>query len=92
MIKTIRHKGLKQFYEKSDTSKIQPQQAKRLRLILGILKRAKTASDMNFPGSELHSLSGNLKGFWSVKVSGNWRIIFRIEEGDVYDVDYLDYH
>ncbi len=92
MLKTIRHKGLKRFYEKGDTSKIQPQQARRLRLILGLLKRAKTVGDINFPGSDLHPLSGNLKGFWSVKVSGNWRVIFRLEDGNVYDVDYLDYH
>ena len=92
MLKTIRHKGLKRFYSKGDTSKIQPQQARRLRLILGLLKRASTVSDMNFPGSDLHPLSGNLKGFWSVRVSGNWRVIFRLEDGDVYDVDYLDYH
>lgn len=92
MIKTIRHKGLKRFYEKGDLSKIQQQQASKLRLILGLLKNAKMVSDLNFPGSDLHPLSGDLKGFWSVKVSGNWRIIFRIEEGNVYDIDYLDYH
>ena len=48
--------------------------------------------DMNFPGSNLHKLSGDREGFWSVSVSGNWRVIFRFEDGDVYDVDYLDYH
>jgi len=92
MIQSIRHKGLKRFYEKGDPSKIQPQQARKLRLILGLLKSAKTVGDLNFPGSDLHPLSGNLKGFWSVRVSGNWRIIFRFEDGEVYDVDYIDYH
>lgn len=92
MIKTIRHKGLKRFYQKGDISKIQQQQAKKLRLILGLLKRAKTVEDMNFPGSDIHPLSGDLKGFWAVSVSGNWRIVFRFEDGDVYDLDYLDYH
>ena len=48
--------------------------------------------DMNFPGSNLHKLSGDREGFWSVSVSGNWRVIFRFEDGDAYDVDYLDYH
>jgi len=48
--------------------------------------------DMNYPGSNLHHLKGNLKQFFSVTVSGNWRIIFRFENGEVSDVDYLDYH
>ena len=49
-------------------------------------------ADMNYPGSGLHSLKGNLKHFLSVSVSGNWRIIFSFEKGEVFDVDYLDYH
>jgi proteic killer suppression protein len=49
-------------------------------------------SDMNYPGSDLHPLKGNLKNFFSVSVSGNWRVIFRFENGEVFDVDYLDYH
>ena len=49
--------------------------------------------DMNvYPGWRLHPLTGALKGFWSISVTGNWRLIFRFEDGDVYDVDYLDYH
>jgi proteic killer suppression protein len=47
---------------------------------------------MGFPGSGLHPLKGDRAGFWSVKVSGNWRVIFRMEQGDAYDVDCLDYH
>jgi len=47
---------------------------------------------MNFPGSGLHALKGELDGFWSIRVSGNWRIIFKFEAGDAYDVDYTDYH
>jgi proteic killer suppression protein len=44
------------------------------------------------PGYALHPLKGDLKGFWSVKVSGNWRIVFRFEAGEAYDVDLTDYH
>ena len=47
---------------------------------------------MDFPGSGLHELSGELKDFWSVKISANYRIIFKFEGKDVTDVDYLDYH
>ncbi|MGH8602978.1 MAG: type II toxin-antitoxin system RelE/ParE family toxin [Gammaproteobacteria bacterium] len=47
---------------------------------------------MGLPGFRLHPLKGDLKGLWSVSVSGNWRIIFRFEEGHAYDVDLVDYH
>ncbi len=47
---------------------------------------------MNFPGSNLHKLSGKLKVQYSVRVSGNWRIFFKFIEGDAYVVDYDDYH
>ena len=47
---------------------------------------------MDLPGFGLHPLKGNLKGFWSVRVRANWRIIFRFEDSQVYDVDLLDYH
>ena len=47
---------------------------------------------MDLPGLRLHPLKGNYQGFWSVTVQANWRVIFRFAEGDVVDVDYLDYH
>lgn len=50
------------------------------------------SSDMNFPGSRLHLLKGDLAGLWSVTVSGNWRLTFRFHDGNAYIVDYQDYH
>ena len=47
---------------------------------------------MNLPGFHLHALSGQLRGHYAVAVSGNWRVTFRFYDGDVYDVDYVDYH
>jgi toxin HigB-1 len=47
---------------------------------------------MNYPGAFLHPLSGDKKGFYAVKVSGNWRILFQFVDGDAYVVDYDDYH
>jgi proteic killer suppression protein len=49
-------------------------------------------SDLDLPGYRLHPLKGSLKGYWSVTVSDNWRIVFRFEEGDALDVDFTDYH
>ena len=92
MIQSFRHKGLKLFFESGNSSKVQPAHRKRIRLILTVLHAAKEVKDMNYPGANLHRLSGEFKEFWAVNISGNWRIIFRLEDGDAYEVDYLDYH
>lgn len=92
MIESIKHKGLRLFFEKGDSAKINPKHAKRLRLILSLLHAAHQISDLNFPGSNLHPLKEKWAGFWSINVSGNWRIIFRFEDGNIQDIDYLDYH
>lgn len=92
MIIGFRHKGLRQFYETGNKSGIQGQQANRLRLILARLDAAREPRDMGLPGLRLHPMSGDLVGFWSVSVSGNWRVVFRFDGQDVCDVDYLDYH
>ena len=92
VIITIKHKDLRKFFENGDSSKVQPAHTKRLEVILTLLHAAKEVEDMNYPGSNLHKLSGSRKDFWSVNVSGNWRIVFRFVDSDAYDVDYLDYH
>lgn len=63
-----------------------------MRLILARLDASGGPKDMNLPGLRLHKLSGRLKDFWAVDVSGNWRVIFKFEKQDAIDVDYLDYH
>ena len=92
MINSFRHKGLKLYYEKGDFSKLQAHHVSKIRLILTRLDAAGTPSEMQVPGYDLHQLSGAFKDFWSVKVNGNYRIIFRFDSKNVYDVDYLDYH
>ena len=92
MIQSFRHRELKKFFENGKSSKINDQHFKRLQLVLFKLDTAETIKDLNFPGSNLHTLSGKMQDFWSIQVSGNWRVIFRFEEGNVFDVDYVDYH
>ncbi|MFY9465063.1 MAG: type II toxin-antitoxin system RelE/ParE family toxin [Sediminibacterium sp.] len=92
MIVNFRHKGLRLYYEKGDASKLPSQHVPKIRLILTRLDAANKPEELNVPGYGFHSLSGELKGFWSVKVSGNYRIIFRFESENAHDVDYLDYH
>jgi toxin HigB-1 len=92
MIINFKHKGLETFFFEGNVAKIQQKHIKRLRLILAKLNTTVCVSDMNFPGSDLHPLKGEKKGFWAVSVNGNWRVIFRFENENAYDVDYLDYH
>jgi proteic killer suppression protein len=86
MIRTIRHKGLKRFFERDDSSGVNPEHVGKLRNILATLHAARTVAHMDLPGFRLHPLKGPLKGFWAVTVRANWRVIFRFE-GDAEDVD-----
>ena len=91
-IKSFRHKGLEDFFFTGSKRGIQPGHAQKLEEILDRLHRAAAASDMGYPGSYLHPLKGNLDGYWSVRVSGSWRVIFRFANGDAHLVSYVDYH
>ena len=71
---------------------IQAGHQKRLRMMLAALDTATVIEDMDIPGFRLHPLKGNKQGLWSVTVNKNWRITFSFEHGDVYVVDYEDYH
>ena len=92
MIKNFKNKGLEGLFVKGDASKVSQAHLKKLRMILSILDQAKELRDLNFPGGGLHSLKGEYEGFYSLRVSGNWRLVFRFEDGDVLDLNYLDYH
>ena len=76
MIKSFRHKGLRQFFETGGTSGVQANHAKRLRMQLAALDTAQTIEDMDIPGFRLHPLLGKMRGRWSITVNGNWRVIF----------------
>ena len=91
-IRGFRHRGLKRLYEIGDRSRVSAQDAEKIRDILFALNRARNPGDMNFPGFRLHPLKGGLKGHWAVTVRANWRVTFRIDQGDAYDVDLIDYH
>jgi proteic killer suppression protein len=92
MISSIRHRGLKRLYERADPSRIDPRLREKVQRVLTALDVAAAPQDMDLPGYALHPLTGTLQGFWSVRVSGNWRVIFRIESGRALDVDLVDYH
>ena len=79
-------------YERGDVSRVRSDLSDRVALALADLDDARKPSDLDLPGYRLHPLRGDLKGYWSISISGNWRMTFRIEDGDAYDVDLTDYH
>ncbi len=92
MIRSFRHRGLRRLYERDDPSRIAADQLDRITLALADLDAAGKPTDLNLPGYRLHRLRGDRRGLWSISISGNWRITFRFEASDVYDVDLVDYH
>ena len=92
MIQSIRHKGLRRFYETGGLGGIQQERAKRLRMLLMALETAQLSGDMDVPGFKLHPLKGSDRGRWSVWVNGNWRLTFEFRDGQAYLLDYEDYH
>ena len=92
MIRSFRHKGLERFFARGSKSGIQAEHGPRLRLVLGRLHAATSSKDIDLPGLYLHQLRGKQRGRWSVRVSGNWRVIFKFDGPDTIDVDYEDYH
>jgi toxin HigB-1 len=92
VIASFSHKGLAVFYETGSARGIVPQHARRLRLILTTLDDATSPADVDLPAFGLHPLKGSRTGMFSVRVNGNWRVIFAFEGEDVVLVDYLDYH
>ena len=89
---SFKGKGLKKFFESGTKSGIPPKLSSKNSLILDRLDAAQQAKDMNFPGSNFHSLKGNYKNFYSVHVNGNWTVIFRFDNGEAKDVELIDYH
>ena len=92
MIRSFRHRGLRRLYEREDPSRIPADQLDRITLALADLEAAGKPGDLDLPGYRLHPLRGDRQGSWSISISGNWRITFRFEDGDIHDVDLVDYH
>jgi toxin HigB-1 len=93
MIRSFRHKGLRRLFEAGDARGVPPQLAGKLVNVLSFLNVARSPEEAApLPGLRLHRLKGELSGMWSITISGNWRVTFRFERGDAYDVDFVDYH
>ena len=92
MIKSFAHKGLERGFTKGDKSGINAQYGERINRVLDRLDSAIDANDMNIAGFYFHALTGDKKGLYSVRVTGNWRITFSFENGDAHIVNLEDYH
>ncbi len=69
-----------------------PEHVRRVKRILAVLDQSRVPRDMDIPGFRLHPLAGDLKGYYAVSVSANWRVTFRFEDSHAVDVDFTDYH
>lgn len=90
MIKSFKHKGLKNFFETGSVAGIDASHRQKLRIRLSALDTATTIDDLNLPGFRLHPLKGDRDGLWAIDVNKNWRITFEFIDGDVYIVNYED--
>ena len=92
MIVSFKHKGLKRLFEQNDRSGLSADLIDKIERILTVLEAASTPQALDLPGYRLHQLKGDWKGYWSVTVHANWRIVFRFQSGRAFDVDLVDYH
>ena len=92
MIKSFKHKGLEKFFTSGSKAGIQANHVSKLELQLQLLHVAIVVEDMNIPGWKLHPLHGERDGLWAISVNGNWRIVFKFENGHAFIVNYEDYH
>jgi proteic killer suppression protein len=91
----FRHKGLRQLYEDDFAKGVPPEMADKLRKLLLAMETAKDLGLLGrFPGWKLHPLKGDLSGYWSLTVTGNWRLIFRYDQetNTASDINLIDYH
>jgi toxin HigB-1 len=91
MIKGFNHRGLKRLFEENDRRLIRPDLVERISVLLAYLDTAKTIDDLNIQSLRLHPLKGDHKGYWSITVRANWRIIFRFADGAASAVELIDY-
>lgn len=90
--KSFKHKGLRKFWENGSTAGIVVKHAERLKDILAMLHAAKGPEGMSVAGWNLHLLEPKAMGRWAVKVNASWRVTFRFDGQNAFDVNYEDYH
>ena len=88
----FKHGGLRRFFYNTDARKLPHQYLERIAGILQVLDSGNPLDELAAPKFRLHPLKGDRKGMWSVRVTANLRITFRLQDSNAYDVDFTDYH
>ncbi len=92
-IRNFRHRGLRRFWERDDPRGLPSEHVKKLRVVLTTMHAAEDLSEVGlFPGWRLHPLRGDREGQWAITITRNWRIVFEIENDEIVNVDFEDYH
>jgi toxin HigB-1 len=94
-IRNVIHKGLRRFIEDDDASGLQPAVVVKVQRIVSFLQDMEVEDEIRTVQSwKAHMLTGDRKGTWSLSVTRNWRMTFRIDrtEIEIIDLDYEDYH
>ena len=92
-IVSISHKGLRSYFVDGNAKGLKPELVPRIRTVLFALQAAPDMGSLEGPpGWRIHQLKGDRAREWSISVSGNWRLTFKIEEGAIVDLDLEDYH
>lgn len=93
MIRSFATADTERFYGSGKSRRFPPEIQTRAAMRLTQLDAATKLEDLRFPPSNrLEALKGDRKGQWSIRINEQWRICFRFEAGDAYDVEIVDYH
>lgn len=93
MIKSFRDRNAESLFRTRRATKVDPTVQRRCLLKLRMLAAATSLQDLRVPpGNRLERLRGDRSGQYSIRVNDRWRICFRWEDGDAYDVEIIDYH
>ena len=92
-IRTFAHAGLRRLYQRDQTKGLPTDAIDKLRKMLAFLQDMETADEVRtIPGWKAHRLRGDRAGTWALSVTGNWRLTFRVEDNELVEVNYEDYH
>jgi proteic killer suppression protein len=93
-IKSFAHKGVEEVFRLGRSKRIGSVYTKRMNTVLDAMNGASSADDLH-RAYGFHRLTGDLAGHYAMTITGNWRLVFRFEDGDkgdILDVDFIDYH
>ena len=92
-IRSFVHKGLRKLYLEDSTKGLASDAVDKLRAMLTFLQDMQNPEKLRaLPLWKAHQLTGERKGVWSLNVTRNWRLTFQIKDGEIWDIDYEDYH